>query len=179
VWTDNTGTYLPTDEGYEYDLNGNRLAVTGGGGTSSYVTGDDNQVLDDGVFEYSYDKEGNRLTKFRKVPTSVYDDYSFYTYDHRNRLVSVAFYDGDDPDTDTLLQQVDYVYDYLDRRTMRVNPLDSSNYAQDRFAYGGLDIILEQHANNSGGFSYTTYANLWVPDGENSLYLSQEYVAGS
>ena len=115
VGTNHTGSDLPADEGYEYDLNGNRLDVTGGGGgTSSYVIGPNNEILDDGVFEYTYDAEGNRLTKFRKTPTSTYDDFAFYTFDHRNRLTAVTFRDGDS-ETDDELKRVEYKYDAFNR----------------------------------------------------------------
>jgi RHS repeat-associated protein len=179
IETDHTGTYQADDEGYEFDLNGNRLDVTGGGGgTSTYVIGPNNEILDDGVYTYTYDKEGNRLTKFRKTPTSTYDDYTFYTYDHRNRLVDVSFYDGDDPENDTLLIQRVYRYDYLDRRVSVTNPLDSSMASQQRYAYDGHDIVLECVGLNSGWFFYTMGYNFWVPDGENSLLISNEVYVG-
>jgi RHS repeat-associated protein len=179
VATDHTGTYQADDEGYEFDLNGNRLDVTGGGGgTSTYVIGPNNEILDDGVYTYTYDREGNRLTKFRKTPTSTYDDYTFYTYDHRNRLVDVSFYDGDDPENDTLLIQRVYRYDYLDRRVSVTNPLDSSMASQQRYAYDGLDIVFECTGLNSGWYFYTMGYNFWVPDGENSLLLTNEVYVG-
>lgn len=44
------------------------------------------------TFTYTYDNEGNRLTKFRKSPiTNASDNYAFYTYDHRNRLILVEY----------------------------------------------------------------------------------------
>jgi RHS repeat-associated protein len=179
IETDHTGTYQADDEGYDFDLNGNRLDVTGGGGgTSTYVIGPNNEILDDGVYTYTYDKEGNRLTKFRKTPTSTYDDYTFYTYDHRNRLVDVSFYDGDDPENDTLLIQRVYRYDYLDRRVSVTNPLDSSMAGQVRYAYDGLDIVFECTGLNSGWYFYAMAANFWVPDGENSLLISVDVVVG-
>jgi YD repeat-containing protein len=177
IETDHTGTYQADDEGYEFDLNGNRLDVTGGG-TSSYVIGPNNEILDDGVYTYTYDQEGNRLTKFRKTPTSTYDDYTFYTYDHRNRLVDVSFYDGDDPESDTLLVQRVYRYDYLDRRVSVTDPNDTTMGAQIRYAYDGLDIVFECTGQRDGWFFYAMGTNFWVPDGENSLLISNEVYVG-
>ena len=49
-----------TDESYSYDENGNRT-LTG------YTTGDNNQLTSDGTFNYTYDDEGNRLTRTRDL----------------------------------------------------------------------------------------------------------------
>ncbi|TVS15330.1 MAG: hypothetical protein EA424_16400, partial [Planctomycetaceae bacterium] len=44
------------DEAFAYDANGNRT-MTG------FVTGDNNLVLSDGVYDYQYDAEGNRTRR--------------------------------------------------------------------------------------------------------------------
>ena len=88
------------DENYSYDDNGNR---TGGG----YVTGPNNRILSDGEFDYTYDNEGNVVTK-TEIATG---DVTTYEYDHRNRLVRV--------ETRTsggiLLSESEFVHDVFDR----------------------------------------------------------------
>ncbi len=66
------------DEAYSYDANGNRTMA-------GYSTGLNNLLQSDGTFSYVYDAEGNRIRK-REIATGV---YWAYTYDHRNRLVTV------------------------------------------------------------------------------------------
>ncbi len=89
-----------TDEEYEYDENGNPVGT-------GYTIGDNNQVTSDGTYNYEYDAEGNR-TKRTEISTG---DYIVYTWDHRNRLTSVSFYD----DQDTLLKRVEHDYDLWNR----------------------------------------------------------------
>src|ERR1019366_2651553 len=45
-------------EHYSFDVNGNRTI-------SGYVTGVGNQLLSDGTYNYTYDQNGNTLTKTR------------------------------------------------------------------------------------------------------------------
>ena len=80
---------------YEYDANGNRKA---------FETGKNNQLLSDGVFDYKYDDEGNRIEKWAKT-----GEMTKYLWDHRNRLVQVIMPKG----------TVMYSYDYLNRMTRR------------------------------------------------------------
>ncbi|MDX1961727.1 MAG: hypothetical protein SFX18_01155 [Pirellulales bacterium] len=84
-YTAGGGATVPADEHYETDLNGNRFER--GVGTSYYraSTINNNQVRDDGVYEYTYDAEGNRLTRFRLTATQgAEDNYVFYYYDPGN-----------------------------------------------------------------------------------------------
>ncbi len=88
----------------------------------------------------------NRQTKFRKTPASTYDDYAFYSYDRRNRLVAVTFRDGDDP-SDDQLSKVEYCYDVFDRRIYITNrnAANAIGY-QARFIYDGWDVVVESYA---------------------------------
>ncbi len=92
---------------------------------------------------------GNRLTKLRKSPASTSDDYTFYSYDHRNRLVAVTFREGDDP-SDDQLSKVEYGYDVFDRRIYITNR-DAADaiYQQARFIYDGWDVVVESYAYGS------------------------------
>ena len=101
-------TFQP-NEVYEYDANGNRKA---------FETGKNNQLLSDGVFEYKYDDEGNRVEKKAKN-----GEVSKYVWDHRNRLVQVVL----------PKESVTYVYDHQNRMTCR-----NSEF----FVHDGWQIVL-------------------------------------
>jgi predicted Zn-dependent protease len=68
-----TGVAGSNSEGYTYDKNGNRT-------NTGYVTGVDNRLLSDGVYNYQYDDEGNRKQRM-KISDGTVDNY---TWDDRN-----------------------------------------------------------------------------------------------
>jgi RHS repeat-associated protein len=98
------------DEKYRYDLNGNRQQAQVGSESLSYATGPANQILSDGTFTYTYDGEGNRLTKVRMSDGQV----TKYVWDHRNRLVEVqaASREG------VVMSKYGIGYDALNRKTI-------------------------------------------------------------
>jgi RHS repeat-associated protein len=103
-----------TNESYQYDANGNR--INGG-----FITGTNNRLTNDGTFTYTYDNEGNRLTK--KL-TSTGGSATTYTWDHRNRLTKVM----------TPTTTVDYIYDpfnLLIKRTVNGNASGAENFVHD------------------------------------------------
>jgi RHS repeat-associated protein len=63
---------------WSYDLNGNR-------NMSGYSTGTGNQLLSDGINNYTYDKNGNTLTQ-TNIATGTVTNYS---WDYANRLTEV------------------------------------------------------------------------------------------
>ncbi len=99
----------PPDEAYNYDLTGNRT-------NTGYITGTNNQLLEDGTYEYLYDDEGNRIRK-TDVATG---NYTLYTWDHRNRLTKLTFHDSLSVKT----REIEYIYDAHDRRIGKL--LDSN-----------------------------------------------------
>jgi YD repeat-containing protein len=72
-----TGVSGAAQTSYSYDANGNRTL-------SGYQTGPGNELLNDGQFTYTYDKDGNLLTK-RDASGDVWS----YSWDYRNRLTEV------------------------------------------------------------------------------------------
>ena len=65
-------------ESFGYDANGNR-------NTTGYDTPTDNELTSDGTYTYSYDNEGNLVSK-----TAISGgNQTLYTYDDRNRLTEV------------------------------------------------------------------------------------------
>jgi RHS repeat-associated protein len=104
-------------EGYTYDKNGNRS-------NTGYVTGSGNRLLSDGVYTYAYDAEGNR-TKRTKIADNTVDNY---TWDYRNRLVSIVTSSAGG----SVLKTVGYEYDVDDQRVKKTVDGVVENYFIDR-----------------------------------------------
>ena len=129
------------DENWTYDLNGNRT-------NTGYTTTTNNRLTSDGVFNYTYDAEGNRITRTR-ISSAAADDYlTEYTWDHRNRLTNMTFKNN----SGVVKKTVDYGYDVFDRRIKKVVDNDgpgSGAPITSRFVYDGSDIVLQfDGANN-------------------------------
>jgi RHS repeat-associated protein len=92
-------------ESYAYDANGNREGT-------GLVVGPGNQILSDGSFNYSYDNEGNLARKVEIATGNV----TTYTYDYRNRLVSVVTRTAGG----VALSTSTYTYDVFNRRIAEV-----------------------------------------------------------
>jgi RHS repeat-associated protein len=121
-----------SDEGYNYDANGNRT-------TTGYETGANNQLLSDGTFTYQYDAEGNRTTRTR-ISSDPADDYlTQYTWDHRNRLTSVALKNN----SDEITGRVEYDYNVFNLMVARREYADetSTPIKSEHFIYDGSQII--------------------------------------
>jgi hypothetical protein len=89
-------------------------------------------------------------------------------------LTKVEFYDGDDPDTDTLVRSVTYTYDHQNRRQYRIERDNTGGYFEQRYTYDGWDVILTQQSTVENAWAYITLAYMWLPNGQNSLLLSRE-----
>lgn len=103
---------------------------------SGYVTGDHNRLLSDGTYSYTYDEEGNRTTRTNIVTGTV----ETYTWDHRNRLVSVVTTDSQA----VALREVEFAYDAFDRRVEKRVDLNADSIweSYERFVYDGQHIAL-------------------------------------
>ncbi|RCS50455.1 hypothetical protein DTL42_11260 [Bremerella cremea] len=121
---DRSGT--TSDESYTYDENGNR---TGG----SYSTDDNNQILSDGTYNFTYDDEGNRLTKTNISTGEVIE----YSWDYRNRLVNITTKTSGG----TVTHEVDYTYDIFNRRIGKTIDADgdgAGTATEEIYIYDGL-----------------------------------------
>jgi len=98
-----TGTNQPANEVYSFDKNGNRT-------NTGYTTGANNQLTSDGTFNYTYDHQGNRLTRTRISSAQANDYQTTYAWDYRNRLTDVQYYNN----SGVLTKHVHYVYDVYD-----------------------------------------------------------------
>ena len=73
-----------------------------------YVTGTGNQLLSDGTHNYTYDDEGNTLTKVR-ISDGQRTEYS---WDYRNRMTQVVVKDSGG----SVLRRENYTYNVFDQR---------------------------------------------------------------
>jgi RHS repeat-associated protein len=127
-----------TTESYSYDAMGNRTVSLG---VSSYTTNASNELTATSNASYTYDSNGNTLTK------TVGSDTTSYTWDFENRLASVTL-----PNSGGT---VSFSYDPFGRRIEK-----SSSAATSIFAYDTDNLIEE--TNSSGGVvaRYTQTQNI-------------------
>jgi YD repeat-containing protein len=117
-------------ENFTYDDNGNRT-------NTGYVTGDNNQLLSDGKFNYQYDKEGNRV-KRTEIATG---EVTNYEWDYRNRLVGVETKDS----SGQVISNSAYTYDVFDNRIAKSVDADGDGAGvakEEHFVYDGSEIAL-------------------------------------
>jgi RHS repeat-associated protein len=116
-----------TTESYAYDAVGNRTSSLG---VASYTTNSSNELTANSNATYTYDNNGNTLTKTDSTGTTN------YTWDFENRLTSVAL-----PGSGGT---VTFKYDPWDRRIYK-----SSSSGTSIFAYDTDNLVEETNA--SGG----------------------------
>lgn len=76
---------------YQHDAVGNRVSVTDASGTRTFDTNANGQLLDDGVFSYSYDDNGNVVERINGSETLT------FAYDAFARLMRVNHTGGTGP----------------------------------------------------------------------------------
>jgi RHS repeat-associated protein len=139
--TDASYTYQDPED-YEYDENGNRI-------DDGFTVGYNNRLTSDGTYTYQYDAEGNRTAKFidndGNWALSAGDtDVTQYTWDHRNRLVGIAFRDVQEGPT---TKEIEYVYDPFNRLIGRKLDPDggfgSAAVEETYFVYDGTQIVAQ------------------------------------
>ncbi|MFO0796118.1 MAG: putative Ig domain-containing protein [Gemmataceae bacterium] len=155
-------------ESFSYDANGNRRTSTGPNGDQTYQpAGPGNQLLDDGLFRYTYDREGNLKTK-TEIATSEVTEYA---WDYRNRLVKVEQRSGGG----IILSLSEYAYDTQGRRVLQKvdgealpTVYDGEHAWADYFATG------EIAAHFLFGDWIDEIVASWKPTGGMSLYLTDK-----
>jgi len=115
-------------ETFIYDDVGNRLRRDGEIADAHYDA--NNRQLEDADFTYTYDANGNTLSKTDKVSGEV----TAYIYDSRNRLIEFTLTDA----AGVALKTATYSYDVADRRIGKT--IDG---AVIHYVYDGPDILAE------------------------------------
>jgi RHS repeat-associated protein len=129
------------DEFYTYDATGNR--ITSSQHDNGYITGENNQLLSDGIYNYEYDNEGN-LSSQTDIATGAIRELK---WDYRDRLVAVIDKDSSGVET----QRVEFTYDVMDHRiakTVDSNPLDNIDGVVTHFVYDRDNVLLDFVDNN-------------------------------
>jgi RHS repeat-associated protein len=110
---------------YQYDAAGNRTSVVDSGSTSAYTTNNLNQYTNVGVATYTYDTDGNLISKTQGGQTST------YSYDAENRLIQAVTPEG----------TWRYEYDALGNRIASVKDGQRTEYLLDPTGLG--DVVGE------------------------------------
>ncbi len=97
---------LASAESYDFDAGGNRKSS---GGASQSAANTHNQLQTDGTYNYTYDDEGNTLSRTVISTGAV----TLYEWDHRNRLESIT---EKTSAVGSVTQKIQYIYDALDQR---------------------------------------------------------------
>jgi RHS repeat-associated protein len=152
------------NETYGFDANGNR-------NTSGFTTGTNNQTTAGLGFTYTYDDEGNRITKTETSTGKVEE----YTWDHRNRLTKVVFRNSSGG---AIVKQVDYEYDAYNRLVRRTFDADGAGAGAATNQYWvydeGINAVLQFDGSSASNLSHRY---LWS-DNVDEL-LADEQIAGN
>lgn len=99
-----SGVGMPgPDERYQYDANGTRT-------NAGIVVGARNEILSDGVYDYTYDAQGQRTQRVTRA-TGAITEYRWNPFHQLVEIVERARRDG------PVTESVSYSYDALGRRT--------------------------------------------------------------
>ena len=123
-----------TSEAYVYDKTGNRIV-------GSTVVRKGNRILNDGTYAFLYDANGNltsRTTLISGAPTGPYVQYS---WNHRNQLTKVEFYNAPVNGTATLAKTVAYTYDDSSNRINKTLTVPGQTVVAENFLYDGDQLV--------------------------------------
>ena len=163
---DRSNESLP-DETFRFDANGNRLESSQHG--TGYLTGPANRLLSDGTYNYTYDDEGNMRTRTEIATGAVRE----FTWDHRNRLVSVV----DKNSGGEATQEVRFGYDALDRRIAKAvdtPPLNAVDAAIEHYFYDREDIILDFIDDEGAGWNPPVLVQRYLHGPEMDMVLARD-----
>jgi len=130
-----------TTESYSFDPVGNRTASLG---VASYTTNSSNELTGNSNASYTYDYNGNTLTKVVGSNTTT------YAWDFENRLTSVTL-----PGSGGTIS---FAYDPFGRRIKKVTPSATSI-----FAYDGDNLIEETNSSGTAVARYSQGLNIDEP----------------
>lgn len=122
---------VQVDESYQFDEEGNRA-------NAGYTTGFYNRLTSDGLFNYEYDNEGNRVKRTSTATGAVTE----FEWDHRNRLIRVI---DRASDGGAATQEVSHRYDVFNRWISKSVDADGAGGLASettRYEYDGNQIVL-------------------------------------
>jgi RHS repeat-associated protein len=156
------GSPISTEQmGYKYDPGWNLNQRTNNGSVQTFTVDNQNQLTSDGVNSYSYDSNGNLISKSWSSPS--YGSLT-YTYDDENQLASVATDTSYTPDY--ARWKVEFVYDGRMRRRVKKEYTWNSGYgawqlnSETRYVYDGNLVIQERNSSNTPTVQYTRGTDL-------------------
>ncbi|MCA6557711.1 MAG: DUF2778 domain-containing protein [Pseudanabaena sp. M114S2SP2A07QC] len=126
------------NESYSYDSNGNRT-------NDGYVTGVNNQLLEDNKYLYEYDLVGNRTKRTDKSTNEVME----YRWDIRDRLTGITVKN----DLGEIIRTAEYTYDVYNQRIAKTVDTDGDGSlaaVTERFVYGNdqnIALVFEENGN--------------------------------
>jgi RHS repeat-associated protein len=136
------------NEAYSYDAAGNRRTV---GVTSTFDAAD--RLLSDGTFNYTYDGEGNLISKAPRGGGAA----TTYTWNSDHQLIGIAYPDG---------TSSSYRYDAAGRRAAAID-----KGTEVRFVNDGLNVAGDYNRSNQLQASYVAGLET-VAAGQPSYYVS-------
>ncbi|WP_153559448.1 RHS repeat-associated core domain-containing protein [Roseimaritima sediminicola] len=164
---------LASSESYDFDAGGNRKSS---GGSSQSASHTHNQLQTDGTYNYTYDDEGNTLSKTSIATGEVTE----YAWDHRNRLVLVTERVSAGG---TITQQVEFIYDAFDQRVgKRVDSDGDGTWDRDEaFVWADGQTVLRFVDSDGEAVSESfRIANRYLyGDAVDEVLADEQYAAGS
>ncbi|MDD3470435.1 MAG: hypothetical protein PHE53_10745 [Thermoguttaceae bacterium] len=154
-----------TDETYTYDDTGNRT-------NAGYTTGSNNRTTSDGVYNYTYDAEGNMTSRTSISGGAVTE----YTWDYRNRLTSVTQKASAGGAAQWI---VEYTYDYQNRLVKRSDDSDAAGSAVAEvttWIYDGIQMVLQ--FDGTGDLTSTDLSHRYMYGPAVDQILADEAVGG-
>ncbi|MBX7166851.1 MAG: hypothetical protein K1X74_11025 [Pirellulales bacterium] len=161
--------FTVTTQTYAYDKNGNRTATNGVAAT----IGANNRLTNDGTYSYTYDDEGNLLSR-TTIATGARQEYA---WDHRNRLAAVV----NRPSVGATPTLVEInAYDVFNRRVRRDLDTTGDFTAESRelYVYDGDDVLLDFTDSDANGAALPALARRYLHGPAVDQVLAQENVGG-
>jgi RHS repeat-associated protein len=160
-----------SDESYSYDLNGNRT-------NTGYVTAADNRLeqaeIDGKLHSFQYDSEGNLIRRTNLNTGEVVE----YTWDRRNRLVSVERRPSPQSPASSATVLVTFTYDAFDRRIAKTVSYPSSlnpEPSSELFVYDGIHIALVFTDPDASGPQPATFDSRFLFGPAVDMVLAEEH----
>lgn len=156
-------------ETFGYDANGNRNTI-------GFTPTTDNRYASDGTYNYVYDNEGNLQNRWSPNGLGA----EVFTWDHRQRLTSVTYYNG----PGTIIKKVEFRYDALDRRIeKRVDDgfggaVDGVFERNERYWSDGRDLLYVTDGNFVPNVSFGQMQTRYLPGPAVDQVFADETIVG-